>query len=484
MEKKAFTRYLGAVPILLGVVGLLLFFSVLYHTVLRQAKNDVLQQLAASGEMRSRSIGNWMTSRKEVVGMLRTSIEAIGIQGPELQALFEPSVQEGMVRNTFVILIDGTYIDRANSLVPKDVDTKLLADFFLAGKHPDSLPAVDPIHISPLTGLPTFSVSAPLRNKDGRLAGVVGISYPLEVFSFFTSDRTGGFGSVVIFTGDDHVISPLAANGQMISYEDVPGIASLRTASIGKAEGTVEIDIDGKDHVFAFYRIRGSDWIFAASSPRDKVYSFLRPLQNLFVVFFAIAGVLGVYLLYRSWSHESYKNLSESDLLTEAGNRLGMERTFRSLRRKGDYPVTMMMCDMDNLKIINDNLGHEQGDIQIKRLAAALRKSLRASDEIFRLGGDEFAAILPGTSKQTAELLVARALRVIQERHCSTDTDPPLSASIGIAVAESEDEVDSLYHRADAAMYRIKEARKDAVTAELMEWLKRHGKTRKSLVRP
>lgn len=476
--KKAVFNHIRATPVVVGLVALMALFSVLYYNVLQQAKADALHQLSMAAEIRSRAVENWLASRTELVGMLRTSIENIPDERSVLPKLFVPSVQEGKARNTFVIYNDGTYIDRANSFIPAGKEPTQWIHMFLDGKRADSPPTVDPIHVSPLTGLPAFSVSAPLRNEVGDVYGVVGVSYPLEVFSFFTSDKTGGFGNFLIFTGDKKVISPLSPSGQLVPYKDVPGIMHLHAASVGRAEGAVEISIDGEDHIFVFFRIRGSDWVFAASSSREHVYSGLKPLQNLFLAFFIAAVLCTGYLLYRSWSHDSYKNLSESDLLTEAGNRLALERVFKSLRRKGDYPVTMMMCDMDNLKIINDNLGHEQGDIQIKRLVTALRRSLRASDEIFRLGGDEFAAILPGTSKRTAELLVGRAMRVAQEISHSTASLPPLSMSIGIAVAESEEEVDSLYNRADAAMYRIKAARKEACTNELMAWFKQREESR------
>ena len=63
---------------------------------------------------------------------------------------------------------------------------------------------------------------------------------------------------------------------------------------------------------------------------------------------------------------------------------------------------------MDNLKTVNDTLGHEAGDIALKLLAGALRAGLRRGDEAYRLGGDEFAVVLPGATRLDAERAAQR----------------------------------------------------------------------------
>ena len=66
---------------------------------------------------------------------------------------------------------------------------------------------------------------------------------------------------------------------------------------------------------------------------------------------------------------------------------------------------------MDNLKTLNDTLGHEAGDVALQLLAGALRSGLRRGDDAYRLGGDEFAVVLPGANRLDAEREATRRLR-------------------------------------------------------------------------
>ena len=474
-----FSRNNRIAPFIAGLVVIALFFGALYCHALKNARGEALRLLSSTTELQAEALEGWLGSRMEIVDILRSTIENSVPDGEVPHDLLRPSVLEGKARNTFVISIDGTFSDRSYSPVHPGFDAKSWAADFLDGASPGDPPRLGPVRLSPVTGLPAFYITAPLHRSDGEVRGVVGVSYPLEVLPFFTDSQGFPGRRYCVFTAEKEILSPANAAGQPLQLKDVPGMMQVHAASLGADSGSVETVVDGKAHVFVFFRIRGTDWVFAAHVPKEQVYKGLSPLQNLFLAFFLVTLLGTGFLLYRSRQHDSYKNLSESDLLTEAGNRLALDRAFKSLRRKGDYPIAMLMCDMDNLKVINDSLGHEQGDVQIKRMAAALRRSLRVSDEIFRLGGDEFAVILPGTGRRTAELLVARTMRVVQEVSNSSLVLPPLSMSIGVAVAESAGEIDSLYGRADGAMYKTKEAGREAAARRLTSWLEHHGAARK-----
>ena len=109
---------------------------------------------------------------------------------------------------------------------------------------------------------------------------------------------------------------------------------------------------------------------------------------------------------------------------------------------------------MDNLKTVNDTLGHEAGDLALRLLADALRTGLRRSDEAYRLGGDEFAVVLAGASELDAE----RVLRAPARGHAvSRAARPPIStieASFGWPCYEPGESSDRLVARADAILYR------------------------------
>jgi diguanylate cyclase (GGDEF)-like protein len=125
--------------------------------------------------------------------------------------------------------------------------------------------------------------------------------------------------------------------------------------------------------------------------------------------------------------------------------------------RRPEGSFALVLCDMDNLKQLNDTLGHEAGDLALKLLAGALRSGLRRGDDAYRLGGDEFAVVLPGAGRLDAE----RATRRLREATlaCAQEPVKAIEASFGIAVYEPGESPDRLMARADEALYRDKRGR-------------------------
>jgi diguanylate cyclase (GGDEF)-like protein len=147
------------------------------------------------------------------------------------------------------------------------------------------------------------------------------------------------------------------------------------------------------------------------------------------------------------------------DTLTGLPNR----RAFRArLLREIDAGegFALVLCDMDNLKTVNDTHGHEAGDRALQSLADALRSQLRRSDEAYRIGGDEFAVVLPGAARLDAER-VMRRLRVAVTGKAGEAGDP-IEASFGVAVYEPGDDPDTLVARADEALYQAKRRREES----------------------
>lgn len=162
---------------------------------------------------------------------------------------------------------------------------------------------------------------------------------------------------------------------------------------------------------------------------------------------------------------------ARTDALTGLGNRRWMHEMFdRELarsRRAGE-PLCLMMVDVDGFKRFNDHYGHIAGDRVLAAVAATLREHLRPTDLIARYGGDEFAMLLPGIGLEDAEQTGNR-LREQLKAHSPAGLATPVTISIGVTAATSDDDLDRLVHRADAAMYGAKSAGRDRVNAQARE---------------
>jgi diguanylate cyclase (GGDEF)-like protein len=164
------------------------------------------------------------------------------------------------------------------------------------------------------------------------------------------------------------------------------------------------------------------------------------------------------------------QDLATTDELTGAYNRrhfleVGKAEIARAWRY--GHPISIIILDVDHFKRVNDTWGHEAGDHVLREACRVLKSALRSVDILGRHGGEEFAILLletpPAQAVGVAERL--RALVAEQRMKVAGDAEVSLTVSIGLAGATrgSEEDIDLLIRRADAAMYKAKEAGRNCV---------------------
>lgn len=129
-------------------------------------------------------------------------------------------------------------------------------------------------------------------------------------------------------------------------------------------------------------------------------------------------------------------------------------------------PLSCMLFDLDNFKLVNDREGHQAGDKVLREVAQALVGEFRAFDRVARYGGDEFVAILPNADLESAAAAAARALQRLQTLP-SRDANPDVAdvgASVGVAQWQAPMGTDALLQACDAALLRSKRQGKGRVT--------------------
>ncbi|MCS6946636.1 MAG: GGDEF domain-containing protein, partial [Steroidobacteraceae bacterium] len=164
--------------------------------------------------------------------------------------------------------------------------------------------------------------------------------------------------------------------------------------------------------------------------------------------------------LHRSLHREQRR--ARLDALTGIANRSWFdERLAEEIARWRRFrtPVSVLVWDIDRFKSINDRYGHRSGDIVLQEVAKLFTKRLRSTDVLARYGGEEFVMLLIGTPLAAATAL-AENLRVAvsQLKFHFRGTPVVVTASCGITELRDGDQPESVFDRADAAMYRAKNA--------------------------
>ena len=151
--------------------------------------------------------------------------------------------------------------------------------------------------------------------------------------------------------------------------------------------------------------------------------------------------------------------LSFHDKLTGLYNRAFFEEELKRLNTKRQLPLSIIFCDLNGLKEMNDNFGYERGDLLLRKFADVLKSCFRNEDVVVRWGGDEFIMILPNTDEIDVENVIKRI-----RGKCQQNSKPnlPMSAAIGSAIKTKESQnIDLVVNNAEKRMIANKRAMKD-----------------------
>ena len=194
----------------------------------------------------------------------------------------------------------------------------------------------------------------------------------------------------------------------------------------------------------------------------------------------AIRDPRGVVLFYegtlqditeRKWADDQIRYLSFHDKLTGLFNRPYFDVELKRLNTERQLPISVIMGDVNGLKLVNDAFGHQEGDKLLARIAVILKESCRKEDVIARLGGDEFAIFLPRTSYKITNGIVERIRTA-----CSQASHDPVQLSIALGAVTKEDpnqDIQEVLKEAEERMYRSKLLESKSVRASIISSLRR-----------
>jgi len=164
---------------------------------------------------------------------------------------------------------------------------------------------------------------------------------------------------------------------------------------------------------------------------------------------------------------KKYQQLANIDPLTQLSNRrdaLGILKLEQARMKRNNEPLSVILCDIDFFKIINDQYGHNAGDAVLVELAKLFSKSIREQDNVSRWGGEEFLFILPQTTAKNAYIIAEK----IQEKiHAFLvhfeDEKIQITVSMGIEQLNRDKSIDEVVNSADKYLYQAKNSGRDQI---------------------
>ncbi|MBU6459294.1 MAG: sensor domain-containing diguanylate cyclase [Proteobacteria bacterium] len=155
--------------------------------------------------------------------------------------------------------------------------------------------------------------------------------------------------------------------------------------------------------------------------------------------------------------------LATMDELTNVSNRRGfmmLSEHALQLGRRQNLPISLVFMDLDKFKLVNDMLGHAEGDRVLISFARQMKRAYRDSDILARLGGDEFAALLINTTKEKAEEAVTRLRQLVRAAALEANRGYDILFSAGVVefIPEQHDSIDALLADGDLLMYETKQS--------------------------
>jgi diguanylate cyclase (GGDEF)-like protein len=502
---------------LLAIVTLVYFQHELKHTISDQ-QNTLLTVIA-------QDIDQKIGSARNVLVAVSREITPEIVNDPEAAQRFldsRPGAKAIFDNGLFLFSRDGRIIVESPYLPDRRGRDISFREFYKktisTGK-----PIISAPFISTHTpGAPAVMFTAPIRDRDGTLIAILGGGLNLLQDNFLgelTRTRIAKDGYLYLFSSDRTMI--IHPDRSRIMTNDVPpGVNKLYDRAMSGFNGSAEnVNSRGLHALTSYQHLQTTDWVVGANYPLSEAYEsvyravkyciaaiFISVFLTILVVrwimgsytdslvFFTrhvknIASKEGVERLFPAESHDEIgylartfngmildhdaksdelKYISNHDALSGLYNRAYFDDEVKRLSSGRTTPISIVMADIDDLKVCNDRYGHSVGDELIKATSEILLESFRIEDAVARIGGDEFAVLLPGVDAEHAKLAMKR-VRALAEKYESLVEGIPMSLSLGYATVDNAADLPAAITHADQQMYLNKLARKVEKESELLD---------------
>lgn len=440
-----------------------------------------------------------------ITAALAERIEGDGIaklNRPRLHALLaQQAAIMPQLHGLFVFGADGRWLVTDDSATPPNVNNADRSYFIYHQRHTDRQVHIGSVVKSRTSSELVIPISRRLEYPDGSFAGVllgtINVDWFVRFYGAFKIDQRG---ALVLAKRDGTILvrRPFMREVVGSSLADSEIFRNhLPYADEGMAE-TVAL-VDNTPRLYGYKALRSYPLVAEAGLSRESIFMLWRHdfIKSVIILLLLLVGLAGFGLvvlrqvrermaieqaLHRA--HRTLRDLAMTDSLTGLGNRRRLDgvldQEIRRARRQ-DYPIALVMMDLDYFKLFNDTYGHPAGDRCLRRVGEVLQATLkRPGDLAVRYGGEEFTLFLPATDREGAAAIVEEVLQAIRHERIEHARTPSgyVSASAGIAVvrpAQRDITAETLVAAADGALYRAKREGRDRASLVDLDHAGFHG---------
>ena len=462
-------RYIWAnIKLVCTIVPIVLVMIIVYFMLVRREILSLSKEkLTLESNYYVEEISAWAESVLNEVTIYKNMIERLGLENDAIYELMYTSVDSHEAYPFGLYMGDdqGNYFD-ASGWEPGEDFVVTERDWYKEGLLHDQFAFGEP-YVDSMTGGTCVSISSRLKAGSAVtvLSADVYLDYASQLAEEIASDKiedaffvTAGSRLMLADSDASMVGTTLSAEHESMLYQNVNRL--LDTGKPG------QYDILGDESVYFvnITAIPDTDWYFITCMNRNEVLKDLWGIEFPMLLIAVIASVL-LFFLTSLFSKEmsSIRTKARLDPLTRLLNREGFEELVRMALAERPGQGLMMIMDMDNFKLINDQLGHPVGDNVLRKFSSILENYFnRNKDIVGRLGGDEFAVFVGrDISTKETEGMLKKFISIVHQNFDSEYPDQKLSTSIGVGLAANNNTYELLYQNADKALYEAKWNGKD-----------------------
>lgn len=269
-----------------------------------------------------------------------------------------------------------------------------------------------------------------------------------------------------------NVFDEVGKDGSLLSF------MQMYQKSLREDSGILRYIYQDKPIIAGFSKIEGTNWKIYLASPQNTVFGFLQSLQRVLIFYTCIIIAFTVLIYYKlrneievrnaqlKVTHRRLEYQANHDELTGVHNRrsgLKLLEEMAETSRCENKELTVAYLDIDNLKVVNDSMGHHTGDELIFNCISMISKCIRRTDKICRLGGDEFLIIFYDCSEEQCSHILKNITAEFEYFNRISDREYEVHFSYGISTYGEKRHLtlDDLIREADEKMYFYKKRKKD-----------------------